>query len=239
MTPKTVYDFFNEWKLKNDTKNSWGLTWFLANEFCKRFYSSHGIAPYVICREGLGYYGIMFSRVLCSVNKGKERNIGRLSMGGNIENWESSTPGSHGFEAIKMFENTADLSAILKGAFEYMNLPAIPEKTHLNCRHKRWGESFMLMFEISTMLALKNESDGISIWNHPSMTEDEVKRLDPLCGMKEHLGAFIFNSSKNKVIFASDGRELTGRTNENYWHRFMAGESSFDLYRDLLIKLGL
>jgi hypothetical protein len=76
-------------------------------------------------------------------------------------------------------------------------------------------------------------------WNHPSMTEDEVKRLDPLCGMKEYLGAFIFNSSKNKVIFASDGRELTGRSNDNYWQRYMAGESSYDLYKDILVKLKL
>jgi hypothetical protein len=50
-------------------KPFWGLTWLLASQICKRFYASHGIVPWSINKEGMGFYGILLSEFSCSVNK--------------------------------------------------------------------------------------------------------------------------------------------------------------------------
>jgi len=45
-----------------------GLAWFLAYQFCQRYYVSHGIVPNVIDHDGLGYYGIRLDPLPCKVN---------------------------------------------------------------------------------------------------------------------------------------------------------------------------
>jgi hypothetical protein len=45
-----------------------GLAWFLAYQFCQRYYVSHDIAPNVIDHDGLGYYGIRLDPLPCKVN---------------------------------------------------------------------------------------------------------------------------------------------------------------------------
>ena len=236
---KSIYECFNEWRKENPRINNWGLAWFLANEFCKRFYSSHGIIPQVISHEGLGYYGIQISKTQCAVHGRNTEKYGRFTMFGNVENWSTGGPGDHGLNAVEIYENGENIESIVKRAIFHMRIPEIPAKTHLNCRHKRWGTSYQLLFEISTILAMKYDHETIEIWNHPYHTQRFIDKLDPKSKMNEHLGAFLFRYKDNEIIFASDGRELSGTQDDNYWHRYMSGESPYDLFENLSQKLKL
>lgn len=237
MESRSIDDHFKEWRENNIRINNWGLTWVIANEFAKRFYLSHGIVPQVTSHEGLGYYGITFDPVKCRVNHEHTKTLGRLTMFGNVENWQTGTPGDHGLNTIEMCERGSPFEEIVKQAISHLRFPDKPEETHLNCRHKRWGSSFLLLFEISTFLSLKYDHKTISIWNNIYHTQKYIDQLDPKADMPEHLGAFIFQHNGHQVIFASDGRELSGNKKDNYWKRFMAGESAFSLYEDLTMKL--
>ena len=63
--------------------------------------------------------------------------------------------------------------------------------------------------------------------------------IDPKSTINEHLGSFLFRYKDTKIIFASDGRELSGTQDDNYWHRYMSGESQYDLFKNLSQKLKL
>jgi len=239
VSQRSIEDHFDKWRKNNNPINNWGLAWFLANEFAKRFYSSHGIAPQVTTHEGLGYYGITLEPLHCKVNREDTEPLGRLTMFGNVENWQSGVAGDHGLNTIEMCERGLPSEEIVKLSISHLRLPNIPEGTHLSCRHKRCGNSFMLLFEIATFLGIKYDHETINIWNHPYHTQNYIEKLDPKADMQEHLGAFIFQHHEHQIILASDGRELSGKQKENYWKRYMEGESTFSLYEDLATKLKL
>ena len=91
-----IYECFYEWRKENRHIKNWGLAWFLANEFCKRFYASHGIIPQVTSHEGLGYYGITLDKTRCAVHRQEnEFSLGRFSILGDVENWSTGGPGDH------------------------------------------------------------------------------------------------------------------------------------------------
>jgi len=152
---------------------------------------------------------------------------------------KSGAPGDHGLNTIEMCERDVPIEEIVKLSISHLRLPDIPERTHLSCRHKRWGNSFMLLFEIATFLGLEYDHETINIWNHPYHTQNYIGKLDPKADTLEHLGAFIFQHNEHQIIFASDGRELSGKQRDNYWKRYMEGESTFSLYEDLATKLKL
>ncbi|MBN2299507.1 MAG: hypothetical protein JXM72_12975 [Deltaproteobacteria bacterium] len=220
--------YFEYWRKIKSSEKSWGLAWYLAYGFCKRFYASHGIVPHVICKEGMGYYGIQLDYVRCSVN-GKEykQALGRLTASGDVENWRIGGPGDHGLETSQMCTAGVTIAQILSQAIKYMNLPAMPDKTHLNCRHKRWGASYELAFEIATIFAFRNDPP-FKIWNHLYNTERVIKEFDEKADMKEHPGAFIFSLYDKEFILTGDGRVL-GQSRDNLWDRYMLGESSYTL----------
>jgi hypothetical protein len=232
-----VQQLFQYWRVLKRPDNSWGLAWFLANEFCQRYYSSHGIIPFVIAKEGLGYYGILLESISCRVNK-KKIGYGRVTMGGNFENWQSGGPGDHGFPAIEFCKDNMPTEEIVRKAIAYMGIEPLPKTSHYNCRHKRWGRSFELCFEIATILALQYESNELSIWNHLHNTERLLAKLDPNVKQVEHLGAFLFDSGEKKVLLAADGRLLDG-SGQNLWHMYMNGDSAFSLAEILKQKLEL
>lgn len=89
-----AFSLFEHWRLVKSPDRSWGLDWFLANEICKRFYASHGIVPWVIDHEGLGYYGIMLNQLQCKVSEKSCRPFGRVTMAGDVENWRTGGPGN-------------------------------------------------------------------------------------------------------------------------------------------------
>jgi hypothetical protein len=225
-----VSSLFEAWRLHGIYQNDWGLAWFLAYQFCRRFYASHGVVPHVIEHEGLGYYGIQLDYVPCKVNQiGKSlETIGRLTCAGDVENWQTGGPGDHGLETSVLCQKGVPTSDLLSLAIKHMGLPTYPSKTHINCRHKRWGSSFELMFEIATILALRNSDKVLRIWNHPYHTEQYIRRLDHENTMQEHPGAFIFENHANTIVIAGDGRCLDGSGN-NLWEDYMHGFSPYFL----------
>ena len=136
----SVSQLFSHWRQVVKPGNNWGLAWFLAYEFCRRYYSSHGISPFVLEKEGAGYYGILLESIPCRINKEIVR-YGRMTVGGNVENWRSGSPGDHGLPAIEMCASGVPTEEIVERAIVHMGLPAVPRASHYNCRHKRWGAS--------------------------------------------------------------------------------------------------
>jgi hypothetical protein len=198
------------------------LAWFLAFQFCKRFYASHGVVPYVIAKEGLGYYGIGLDYLPCSVNGKDKKHLGRITMQGNVENWRTGGPGDHGCDLVGPCEAGLPTEELVRRAIRHMDIPPLPEKSHLPCRHKRWGDSYVLMFEVATILALRSR-EGLHIWNFHA--EEEVRRLDPTkADMAEHPGVFTFEFSDKKVVVAGDGRVLDG-SSRNLWKEYITGDT--------------
>lgn len=215
-------ELFCHWRMIRNPGQSWGLAWFLAYEFCRRYYSSHGIVPHVIDHEGLGYYGIRLDLVQCSRHPSTETAIGRMTIGGDVENWRTGSPGDHSLPTMEMCSRNISTEEIVQKAVAHMGIDPIPSLSHVGCRHQRWGSSYNLCFEIATMIALKNEYHDIQIWNHPYHTDRVVSEYDPQSEMKEHMGAFLFNRGDKQLILTADGRLLDG-SELNLWHIYMNG----------------
>lgn len=223
---------FESWRQVNRAQNHCGLAWYLAYEFCRRYYSSHGIVPHVICKDGLGYYGIQLDYLRCPVNGEDNETLGRMAMSGDVENWRTGGPGDHGLEATKLCDEGVPTAEIVSMAIRHMGLPSVPEKSHYGCRHKRWGSSYELVFEIAAIIAIRN-NDGVQIWNHLYNTKRVIDELDDKAQMKEHPGAFaLYGQGDKRVVIAGDGRMLTDRQC-NVWERYMQGESVLELANEV------
>jgi hypothetical protein len=131
---------FIEWRKNNSADQSWGLAWFLANEMCKRFYASHGIVPWVIGHQGLGYYGIALNQLKCKVHNSRAEPLGRFTMGGDVENCATGSGGDHRLDTIKLCDDGASIDTLITEAINHFRFPPFPEQSHLHCRHKsqRW-----------------------------------------------------------------------------------------------------
>ncbi len=227
---------FECWRELRGPNNSWGLAWFLAAEFCRRFYASHGLVPWVIAHEGLGYYGIEINRVACSVNGSKSEALGRFTMGGNVENWRTGGPGDHGLQLIERCENGCPTTELIRAAVAHFDQPPAPPKSHLSCRHKRWGSSYILVFEVAAYIALQFEVGELSIWNHPAHIERKLADKDSSSKMKEHPGAFLFIRNDRELLVTGDGRILDD-SGENLWEDYMRGQSVSELSKLIVGRL--
>ncbi|HRT61993.1 MAG TPA: hypothetical protein P5551_06495 [Syntrophales bacterium] len=236
----SVLTAYEIWSSREKEGHGWGLAWYLANEICQRFYSSHGIVPHVIEHEGLGYYGIQLDLVSCQINGKNNPTIGRLTAAGDVENWITGGPGDHGLELVERAKRGEPVAPMVEEAIQHLRLAAYPLKSHLSCRHKRWGASYTLIFHIASLLALRND-EFIEIWNHPYHTDRVAKELDTKSGQKEHMGYFIFlhNKTDRQVILAGDGRLLMPQQGDSYWERYMRGESVIHLTKSIEGLLGL
>ena len=141
--------FFEHGRYVKQPNQSWELARFLSNEFCQRFYSFHGISSHVINHEGLGYCGIELNQIACKIGRMNKEPCGRLTMGGDVENWRRGSPGDHGLPAIEMCSKGVSTEKIVSDAIRHMEIDPIPAQSHLGCRHQRWGASYALAFEIS------------------------------------------------------------------------------------------
>jgi len=153
-----------------------------------------------------------------------EEALGRLTMGGDVENWRRGGPGDHGLPAIEMCSKGVSTEKIVTDAIRHMEIDPIPAQSHLGCRHQRWGASYALAFEISTILTLRHGNPDLQIWNHPLMTKNALNGIDLLSSMKEHPGGFIFCHDQKEVVLTGDGRLLDG-SERNLWNNYMKGES--------------
>ncbi len=213
--------------------NNWNLAWILSCEIARRFYASHGVVPHVIDHEGAGYYGIRLDLQPCRVNGAQSEALGRVTAQGNVENWRSGRPGDHGLDLVARADHGEALDSLLTEAIRHLQLPVQPAKSHLDCRHKRWAGSWVLLFEVATILALRHH-DELGMWNHDSDTHHVATCLDPLAAMPEHPGYFVFrNTSAELVVVAGDGRVLAPAGMENLWHRYMQGASPHQLAMEL------
>ena len=228
---------FESWRDLGGKRNEFGLAWFLANQFCRRYYSSHGIAPHVILHEGLGYYGIQLDYLHCKVNGEAQKPLGRFTMMGDVENWLTGCAGDHALNTSKQFQDGVPTEQLLVQAISHMRIPAFPSQSHLNCRHKRWGRSYELVFEIATILSLRC-TENLNIWNHPDHVQRVLQEVDPRVDMQEHLGCFVFLNDDNRVVVAGDGRLLDG-SKRNLWEDYMRGISPFSLAMVIESELNL
>lgn len=228
-----LIDYFNNWR--KDNREGWGLAWYLAAEFCRRFYASHGIVSHVAAHEGLGYYGILLDYVPCKVN-GQKPSLGRFTIEGDVEPWAiyPDSVGSHLFPLVQRMKDGVTSEDLLKEAITAFRFPPYPEKTHLHCRHKRWGQSYVLAFELAARLALQFDGSEIQIWNDPIHTENLARKHDPNFGQKDHLGHFLFRYQGRQVLLAGDGRVLIPQGEGSLWELFMAGESESKLAERIL-----
>jgi len=129
--------------------------------------------------------------------------------------------------------NGVPTEELINLAISHFDIPPLPGKSHLNCRHKRWGASYELCFEIATFIALQYEPSEIEIWNHPTHTKKAIAD-DPKYPMKEHPGGFVFISGGSKLCVAGDGRLLDG-SKLNLWTEYMKG-NSVNFLSNLLIQ---
>lgn len=222
----------------NPDAGGWGLAWFLASEFCTRFYVSHGIRPTVINHEGLGYYGLAFEPVRCKVNGEKAATLGRLTMGGDVENWTTGSPGDHGLETIDLCKRGVSAETLVEKAIWHMRLPAVPPKSHYACRHHRWGSSYVLCFNIAASMALRHAMGGVSISDAPEEVDRRIAAIDPRAKMTEHPGAFVFRYRDRELLLAGDGRVLDDESGD-VWEEYMHGKSVETLVAEIEARIGL
>jgi uracil-DNA glycosylase family 4 len=114
----------------------------------------------------------------------------------------------------------------------------VPATSHLHCRHKRWGDSAVLVFRLAATLALRHEG-RIEVWNDPHLLHRQVAALDPLEDQTEHLGWTHLRAGDRQVFLANDGRVLRPEASGSLWERFMRGESEDGLLSWLENELGL
>jgi hypothetical protein len=234
----SVSEEFARWRSNNPDVGGWGLAWFLASEFCTRFYVSHGIRPTVINHEGLGYYGLALEPVRCRVHGDRAATLGRLTMAGDVENWTTGGPGDHGLETIELCKHGAPTDALVEKAIWHMRLPAVPTKSHYACRHHRWGSSYVLSFNIAASLALRHEMGRVSISNAPEEVDRRIAAKDPLSKMKEHPGAFILRHRDRELLLVGDGRVL-GDQPRDIWEEYMQGKSAETLVAEIEARIGI
>ncbi|MCB2211780.1 hypothetical protein KQI52_06680 [bacterium] len=221
----------------------WGLAWFLAAEICRRFYVSHGIRPVPFTHEGLGYYGIMMCLVPCHVHRKANtglalKPIGRFTITGNVENWETGHPGDHGLELVdRAYKDREPLSKLVQATIDHMRFPGKPAHTHMGCRHHRRGASYVLLFDLIARLALEHEND---FWFsfEPHIVKRKAEELDPKFKQAEDPGYIWLNSKENDIFLHGDGQVFLPEKQPSLWDRYMAGESEEDLYQDLERWLG-
>lgn len=141
---------------------------------------------------GLAWY------LACSVNQSgsaKEMRLGRFTMAGNVENWRTGSPGDHGCVLEERARSGEALSSLVKAAIRHLDLPVRPSAAHTHCHHKRRGESFVLLWEVAALVALRNEH-RVRVWNHAFHTAELARQYDPeyasLSGKVEPPDDFLF-----------------------------------------------
>ncbi|MBI5443602.1 MAG: hypothetical protein HY900_20635 [Deltaproteobacteria bacterium] len=233
---------YEAWKRRR-RGNGWGLTWYLAAELCERFYASHGIVPYVQEHEGLGYYGLGIYKVPCPAHGGGQhaepQQVGRLTKAGDVENWITGGPGDHGLTLAERASRGEMVAPMVAEAVRHLAFPVYPEKSHVGCRHHRWGASYVLLFRLAALLALGHSAD-VYVANHPDLAGRKCRPFDPDPDQREHPGYFVLSSTKDReVLLRGDGRVLRPEGEASLWERYVTGEPVAELRRWLASRLGL
>jgi len=221
---------FYSWRSRH--KDGWGLAWYLAAELCDRFYASHGIIPMTISNEGPGgYYGISLAETKCPMHGSRAHELGRLTMSGDVENWVTGRPGDHGLELAARAFAGEPVEPMVGEAIRHLGLPVFPHKSHVNCRHKRWGESYQLVFRTAALIALRN--DHIAVWNDPGDRNVDAMACAHQSSATEPLGHFLFEAGGRSVVAAGDGCVLKPAGQLSLWASFMQGAGETEIVRKI------
>ena len=126
-------------------------------------------------------------------------------------------------------------------AIRHLGLQPFPEKSHIHCRHHRWGASYCLVFQLVSMIAIRsgNHADPLNVWNEKEHTDKTARELDPKYDQKEHPGHFLLRAIERSVLISGDGRVLQPDGQKSLWERYMNGESESELVRSIERWLGL
>lgn len=222
---ETVESLFAQWRACANPRMHWALAWYLSNEICRRYYRSHGIAPFVINHGGLGYYGMEITQLPCQPTGRKEHKVlGRITMAGDVENWITGSPGDHGCDLKGPCTGGASSGDLVTEAIHHLGLPALPAKPHNQCHHKRRGDSFVLLWEIATHLALRADLGR----SEAHLLANGLKDGKPFMGLDgppmtyRKPGHFWFGGGRG--VYVTDEGVLCDGSGENLWERYMAGE---------------
>jgi hypothetical protein len=192
----------------------------------------------VIEHEGLGYYGLRLDRVPCLVNGAREHSIGRITASGDVERWtDGEMSESRRISLVERAANGEDLFVLLQAAIKHLDLAPLPSSSHYDCRHKRWGDSYTLIFHLAAQLALRADR-AVTIWNHSFHTARLAREMDADFDLPEHPGHFLISGRKGQVLIAGDGRVLVPTNERSLWRRYMEGESPDQLTAWLLKRVG-
>jgi hypothetical protein len=225
---------FADWLADSPDCEGWGLAWYLAAELCSRFYVSHGLMPEVIEHEGLGYYGIALVQAPCA---GRERReLGRMTMSGNVENWATGSPGDHGLELQQRAARGSAPGELLAEVIRFLGLPIRPDRSHAACHHKRRGASFEMVFRLAAHIAMRAEG-RVAIWNGAeSGVVRSVVAPEP---RREDMAAPIVIEGKQSVVVTSEGLVLEPRGLGSLWKQYMEGASFETLISRVEASAGL
>ncbi len=210
---------FAGWLADRPDCDGWGLAWYLAAELCSRFYVSHGLMPEVIEHEGLGYYGIALVELPCAGRK--RRELGRMTMSGNVENWTTGSPGDHGLELQQRAARGAAPGELLAEAIRFLELPVRPDRSHAACHHKRRGASFELVFRLAAHIAMRHEG-RVEIWNARA---SGIVRSLTAATLREDQPAPLVIHREQPVVVTSEGCVLQPPGLGSLWERYMEGTS--------------
>lgn len=195
-----------------------GLAWYLAAELCSRFYVSHGLMPEVIEHEGLGYYGIALVELPCAGRK--RRELGRMTMSGNVEKWTTGSPGDHGLELQQRAARGAAPDELLAEAIRFLDLPVRPDRSHAACHHERRGASFELVFRLAAHIAMRHEGRA-EIWN--AQASAVGRSLTASRPVREDQAAPLVIHGEQSVVVTSEGSVLEPRDLGSLWEHYMEG----------------
>jgi len=228
--PETVESLFAWWRACANRRVNWGLAWYLSYEICRRYYRSHGIAPFVINHDGLGYYGISLVQLPCdSAGVKNQQGLGRLTMAGNVENWIVGGHGDHGCELVEPCAEGESATKLLAHAIRHLGLLAVPTKPHNHCHHKRRGDLFVLLWEIATVLALRVDLGR----TNTCLLANGLEHDKPLAGLDDSPMTYqkpaYFRFGGARGIYVTDEGALCDGSGENLWKRHMAGQSPAEL----------
>ena len=82
---------------------------------------------------------------------------------------------------------------LLSETIRHLELSPYAQRSHASCHHARKGRSYVLIFKLATMLAMKYEG-RVLVWNEPSTTDGSAKLEDPDFGRRSYPGYFLFET---------------------------------------------
>jgi hypothetical protein len=144
-------------------ESGWGQAWWLAAEIDERYGDELGLTIYPIIHEGLGFYGIKIDQIDSTDGS---QTVGRLSIGGDVENWMRAGAGLNALELAQQSTIGQPIDEILRAAIGHLHFEDIrrPPRTFRTA-------TFTLYFRLMAVMALQVGHTEFSVY--PKQTSME------------------------------------------------------------------